>query len=161
MSAVRADRKSAIKSIVQSNDVRTQGELTMLLKEHGFEVTQATVSRDMADMRLEKDSSGVYVLPELSHLRTVVKAQVREARRAGNQVVIICGPGAAQGIAAAIDAAGPDGVLGSIAGDDTILVIAQDEEAGQRFQENVERLIGERKNAEKRRSKVDTRYVTI
>ena len=141
MSAVRADRKGAIKSIVQENAVRTQGEIMELLKEHGFEVTQATVSRDMAALRLEKDASGTYVLPEMSHLRTVVKAQVRETRRAGNQVIVICGPGAAQGIAAASDAARADGVLGSIAGDDTILVIAQDDEAGARFQEQVERLI--------------------
>ena len=142
MAGARTDRKAAIRTLVQSHVIRTQGELMSLLRERGFEVTQATVSRDMADLSLEKDHTGVYVLPELSHLRTMVRTQVREARRAGNQVVIISGPGAAQGIAAAIDAAQPAGVLGTIAGDDTILVIAQDDEAGSRFQLYVQQLIG-------------------
>ncbi len=141
MSAARADRKSAIREIVQSCKVRTQGEIAELLAQEGFEVTQATVSRDMADLRLEKDEAGIYTLPELIHLRRVVAAQVRETRRAGNQVIVLCGPGAAQGIAAAIDAAAPAGVLGSIAGDDTILVIAQDDAAGEAFQGQVEGLI--------------------
>lgn len=141
MSAVRADRKAVIRELVQANDIRTQAELTGLLKARGIEVTQATVSRDMADLKLAKDADGIYVLPELLHLRTLVAAQVRAARRAGNQVVIICGPGAAQGIAAAIDALQLPDVLGTIAGDDTVLVITQDAPAGERFQERVRCLI--------------------
>lgn len=133
---------AAIKDIVQSCAVRTQGELLEHLGQRGFEATQATISRDTVDLGLEKDELGFYVLPEHHKLRTLMRAQVREARRAENQVVIICGPGAAQGIAAAIDAAAPDGVLGSIAGDDTILVIAQDAESGSRFQAYVQQLIG-------------------
>lgn len=141
MSIARTDRKSVIARIVKGAQIRTQGELMQLLKEQGFEVTQATVSRDMADLGLVKDKAGIYVLPQLLHLRTVVAAQVDETRRAGNQVIVLCGPGAAQGIAAAIDAAAPQGVLGSIAGDDTILVIAQDSDAAERFQAHVDGLI--------------------
>lgn len=141
MSAVRQDRKAAISALIQVNEVRTQRELMDLLAKEGFEVTQATVSRDMTDLGLEKDANGVYVLPELQHLRTVIKAQVRETRRAGNQVIVLCRPGAAQGVAAAVDTAMPEGVLGTIAGDDTILVITSDERAGERFQERVERLL--------------------
>ena len=84
MSAVRHDRKAAIVALIQENDIRTQRELMDRLAREGFEVTQATVSRDMADLRLEKDGSGVYVMPELLHLRAVIKTQVRETRRAGN-----------------------------------------------------------------------------
>lgn len=141
MSAVRQDRKAVITALIQGNEVRTQRELMDLLSGEGFEVTQATVSRDMADLRLEKDANGIYVLPELLHLRTVLKAQVRETRRAGNQVIVLCRPGAAQGVAAAIDAAMPEGVLGTIAGDDTILVITSDDGAGERFQDRVEQLL--------------------
>ena len=101
MSAVRHDRKAAIVALIQENDIRTQRELMDRLAREGFEVTQATVSRDMADLRLEKDGSGVYVMPELLHLRAVIKTQVRETRRAGNQVIVICRPGSAEGVGAA------------------------------------------------------------
>ena len=141
MSAVRHDRKAAITALIQEHDIRTQRELMDRLAQEGFEVTQATVSRDMADLRLEKDSSGVYVMPELLHLSAVIKTQVRETRRAGNQVIVICRPGSAEGVGAAIDAAHAEGVLGSIAGDDTLLVITQDDEAGASFQTRVDRLL--------------------
>lgn len=142
MSAIRTDRKSVIRQLVQTKAVRTQGELMELLKERGFEVTQATVSRDMASLELQKDANGVYVTAELLHLRTVMRAQVRDVRRAGNQVVVISGPGAAQGIAAAIDAVQPQGVLGTLAGDDTVLVIAQDASRGEAFQRLCEQTAG-------------------
>ena len=142
MSAVRTDRKAAIRAVISENKVRTQSDVMRKLGELGFEVTQATVSRDMAALELEKDAEGYYVLPEVYRLRTVASTQVREVRRAGNQVVIISGPGAAQSIAAAIDAAQPAGVLGTIAGDDTILVIAQDDEAGAAFQAYLQQLAG-------------------
>ena len=59
----------------------------------------------------------------------------------GNQVIVICRPGSAEGVGAAIDAAHAEGVLGSIAGDDTLLVITQDDEAGASFQTRVDRLL--------------------
>lgn len=142
MSAIRTDRKSIIRQLVQTHAVRTQGELMELLKERGFDVTQATVSRDMASLELQKDANGVYVTAELLHLRTVMRAQVRDVRRAGNQVVVISGPGAAQGIAAAIDAVQPQGVLGTLAGDDTVLVITQDDQRGEAFQRLCEKTAG-------------------
>ena len=132
---------AAITALIQEHDIRTQRELMDRLAQEGFEVTQATVSRDMADLHLEKDASGVYVMPELLHLRAVIKTQVRETRRAGNQVIVICRPGSAEGVGAAIDAAHAEGVLGSIAGDDTLLVITQDDEAGASFQTRVDRLL--------------------
>ena len=142
MSAIRTDRKSVIRQLVQTHAVRTQGELMELLKERGFDVTQATVSRDMASLELQKDANGVYVTAELMHLRTVMRAQVRDVRRADNQVVVISGPGAAQGIAAAIDAVQPQGVLGTLAGDDTVLVITQDAQRGAAFQKLCEQTAG-------------------
>lgn len=141
MAAKREGRKAMVRELVRSNEVRTQYELVLLLKEHGYEVTQATVSRDMAELGLEK-SGQVYALPEDLRLHKIARAQVRETRRAGNQVVVLTEVGAAQGMAAALDAAQLPGVLGTIAGDDTILVIAADDEAGRRFQEMIDRLIG-------------------
>lgn len=140
MSASRSSRKEAIRELVRTHNIRTQGELVSLLKEQGFAVTQATVSRDIADLDLRK-GDGVYVLSEELALRTLGRKQVRDVRRAGNQVVVITGPGAAQATAAALDAANLEGVLGTIAGDDTILVIAADEDSAVRFQADLTQLI--------------------
>ena len=141
MAAVRSDRKAVIRDFVRSRDIRTQAELVALLKEQGFDVTQATVSRDMADLGLEK-AKGIYKLPEDLEVSSLVRATVREVRRAGNQVVILTTPGAAQSMAFAIDASAPSDILGTLAGDDTVLVIAKDDKAGENFQQTIEKLIG-------------------
>ena len=141
MSASREKRQQLIKALVRDNEVRTQNELADMLREHGHNVTQATISRDIADLRLQKSRLGVYVLAEELRLHSLAAAAIIETRRADNQVVVLTEPGSASSVAAAIDAAGMDGVLGSIAGDDTILIIAQDAEAGRRFQQMLDALI--------------------
>ena len=92
-------------------------------------------------MRLEKDASGIYVLPEDYRLRMTVTRSVHETRRAQNQVLLLCDPGSASSVAAALDASQTSGVLGSIAGDDTILVICADDAQGERFQNDVNQLL--------------------
>ena len=140
MSAARGQRQQAIRAIVRSGTIRTQNELVETLAEQGFEVTQATISRDITDMSLQKAANGTYILPEDLRLQSAGPAIV-ETRRAGNQVLVLTQPGSAPSIAAALDDAEIPGVLGSIAGDDTILVITQDDEAGRGFQSRFERLI--------------------
>lgn len=137
----RADRQDAIKKLVRADHVKTQSVLVDLLKEQGFAATQATISRDIAELGLEKDSNGAYVLPEDHRLRSVVRSAVRETRRAMNQVLLMCDPGAASSVAAALDASNAAGVLGSIAGDDTILVICAGEDEGKTFQEDMDKMI--------------------
>lgn len=107
----------------------------------GFDVTQATISRDITDLGLEKDVRGVYMLPEDYRLRSIAASAVRETRRAQNQVLLLCDPGTASSVAAALDASQTQGVLGSIAGDDTILVICADDAQGERFQIDVNQLL--------------------
>lgn len=141
MTSVRQRRQDAIRAVVREHRVRTQGELVSQLKEHGFDVTQATISRDIAELRLEKDASGIYVLPEDYRLRSLVLSVVTETRRAANQVLVLCDPGTAGSVAAALDASQVPGVLGCIAGDDTILVICADEEQGERFQRAIDALL--------------------
>lgn len=141
MSATRAGRQGAIREIVRGGAIRTQNELVEALREHGFEVTQATVSRDIADLDLRKDASGHYALAEDMRLEALAAAAIRETRRAGNQVIVLTDPGSASSVAAALDAAQVEGVLGCIAGDDTILVIARDERSGEKFQERVNSLL--------------------
>lgn len=144
MAMTRADRQQAVKRLVRNRPMRTQAELVEALRAEGFDVAQATVSRDIADLDLRKGRTGVYVLAEDERFRTMVAAAVRETRRAANQVIVITDPGSASSVAAAIDAAQPDGVLGSIAGDDTILVIGADEAAARAFQESVDEALAEK-----------------
>ncbi len=137
---VRGDRHKAIREIVRSCSVGTQNELADALSKRGFDVAQATVSRDIAEIDLRKED-GAYVLPEDLRLSQMVRTLVHDVARASNQVVVKTEPGAAMSVAAAIDAAGLDGVLGTIAGDDTIFVAAASEEDGK----NVEKEISARR----------------
>lgn len=141
MAGVRKERQDAIRDLVRHNRIRTQSELVAQLRDRGFDVTQATISRDITDLGLEKDARGVYMLPEDYRLRSIAASAVRETRRAQNQVLLLCDPGTASSVAAALDASQTQGVLGSIAGDDTILVICADEAQGERFQIDVNQLL--------------------
>ena len=105
MAKKRSNRQEAIREIVRNKDVRTQRMLVDELKAYGFDCTQATISRDIADMGLRKLPEGVYVLAEDLHLQRMVSELVVEVVRTGNQVLVKAQPGTASGIAAAIDAA--------------------------------------------------------
>lgn len=106
----------------------------------GFDCTQATVSRDIADMGLRKLPEGIYVLAEDLHLQRMVSELVTGVLRTDNLVMIKAQPGTASGIAAAVDAAELPDVLGSLAGNDTILVIAQTAEDGERLEALINKL---------------------
>lgn len=141
MAGARKERQDAIRDLVRHNHIRTQSDLVAQLRDRGFDVTQATISRDITDLGLEKDVRGVYMLPEDYRLRSIAASAVRETRRAQNQVLLLCDPGTASSVAAALDASQTQGVLGSIAGDDTILVICADDAQGERFQIDVNHLL--------------------
>lgn len=145
MAKKRNGRQDAIREIVRNKDVRTQRMLVEELKASGFDCTQATVSRDIADMGLRKLPEGVYVLAEDLHLQRMVSELVIDVMRANNLVLVKAQPGTASGIAAAIDAAELSDVLGSLAGNDTILVIAKSDEQGERFERMITKLRSLRK----------------
>ncbi len=136
----RNDRQSVIRDIVRNEGVRTQRTLVERLREQGFGCTQATVSRDIGEMGLQKLPEGTYVLAEDLHLQRMVHDLVDEVRRAGNLVVIKSASGTAQGVAAALDSADLPDILGSVAGDDTIIVVAASEEDGEAFEGMINRL---------------------
>lgn len=140
MAKHRNDRQEAIREIVRDKDVRTQRMLVEELKGYGFECTQATVSRDIADMGLQKLPEGVYVLAEDLHLQRLVSEMVTDVRRSDNLVVVKAQTGTASSIAAAIDAADLPEVLGSVAGGDTILVVTQTGEGGERLEALINKL---------------------
>ncbi|MFQ7261337.1 MAG: arginine repressor [Collinsella intestinalis] len=134
MAKKRNGRQDAIREIVRTADVRTQRMLVDELKACGFDCTQATVSRDIADMGLHKLPEGMYVLAEDLHLQRMVSELVIGVQRTENLVIIKAQPGTALGIAAAIDAAELSDVLGSLAGNDTILVITRTASDGEQFE---------------------------
>lgn len=140
MAKKRNGRQDAIRDIVRNKDVRTQRVLVDELRAMGFDCTQATVSRDIADMGLRKLPEGIYVLAEDLHLQRMVSELVTGVLRTDNLVMIKAQPGTASGIAAAVDAAELPDVLGSLAGNDTILVIAQTAEDGKRLEALINKL---------------------
>ena len=145
MAKKRNGRQDAIRDIVRNKDVRTQRVLVDELRAMGFDCTQATVSRDIADMGPRKLPEGIYVLAEDLHLQRMVSELVTSVLRTDNLVMIKAQPGTASGIAAAVDAAELPDVLGSLAGNDTILVIAQTAEDGERLEALINKLSNSRK----------------
>jgi len=132
----RRDRQNAILRLVRERALSTQAEVAAALKDSGFEVVQTTVSRDIADLGLVKvrAPSGrlVYAPPGTSdsdRLRALGAAMRRYAvslEAAGTLVVVRTPSGYANALAQAIDEAGHPGIAGTLAGDNSILVIARD-----------------------------------
>ena len=145
MAKKRNGRQDAIRDIVRNKDVRTQRVLVDELRAMGFDCTQATVSRDIADMGLRKLPEGIYVLAEDLHLQRMVSELVTGVLRTDILVMIKAQPATAPGIAPAVDAAELPDVLGSLAGNDTILVIAQTAEDGERLEALINKLSNSRK----------------
>jgi transcriptional regulator of arginine metabolism len=140
----RRARQEVIRQIVRRERIRTQRELVGRLQELGYVCTQATVSRDVTDMGLRKLPEGVYVLAEDLHLQRVISELVTSVVRSERLVLVKTSPGAGQAVAAALDGAALDEVLGSIAGDDTILVITGSDEGAESLVASVEKYRGAR-----------------
>lgn len=149
---MRNKRHYAILSLIQSKNIETQQELTKALSEYGFDVTQATVSRDIKELRLVKrlNDNGRYVYTHNSlnaqsdvseKMSVIFSKSVTNIDYALNIIVIKTLSGMAQGAAAALDALHFPEFLGSIAGDDTIIVIARNEEAALKFCEKLKKMI--------------------
>lgn len=127
----RNSRQDAIRDIVRAKSIHTQRSLVEELQSIGYNCTQATVSRDIADMGLRKLSEGIYVLAEDLHLQRMVSEFVTSCEAANNLVVVKSQPGTAPGVAAAVDAATLPDVKGSVAGNDTVLVVCGSDEGAE------------------------------
>ena len=131
-----ATRRRAVRSIVDSSDTETQEDIRAELTARGFDVTQATISRDLDSVgavRVKVNGHSVYRLSvgddddsSLAALRSVVDEFVQSVAISGNLIVLRVPPGVAHLVAGRIDGASVDGVLGTVAGDDTIMVIADE-----------------------------------
>jgi transcriptional regulator of arginine metabolism len=138
----RTDRQDEIRRIVRRERIRTQRELVDRLKSQGFVCTQATVSRDITEMGLRKLPEGAYVLAEDLHLQRMISELVTGVVQADAMVIVKASTGTGPGVAAALDAAGLEEVLGSIAGDDTILIITRSAHDATAVIGNIERYRG-------------------
>ena len=138
----RKSRQEAIRRIVRAERVRTQKDLVDHLRASGFVCTQATVSRDVTEMGLKKLPEGIYVLAEDLHLQRMISELVTDVVSTGNLVLVKASPGTAPGVAAALDRAEVADVLGSIAGDDTVLIITADDGAAHAIVENLNKFRG-------------------
>ncbi|MBE6470646.1 MAG: ArgR family transcriptional regulator [Coriobacteriaceae bacterium] len=125
--AKREDRKSAIRSLVRAENIRTQKELVERLQQHGFDCTQATVSRDIAEMGFVKSELGFYALPEDIALKRLMGEHAIAAEVAGNLVVVKTRSGSASLIGEVLDNADIAGLVGTIAGDNTIMLAVKTE----------------------------------
>lgn len=127
--STKKERLDAICDIIQTKSIRNQEELLKELEDSGFSVTQATLSRDIKQLKVAKvhDGNGDYVyrLPE-ERISKPVQPEGKKRQNiefSGNLAVIRTRPGYAMGIASDIDSHAPNEILATIAGDDTILVI--------------------------------------
>lgn len=146
-------RQRAIRDLVAQRPIRTQQELATALRERGFRTTQATISRDVAELGLVKslrEGTQAYALPprlveaEASgeeRLRKLLADLPIEIREAGSVLVVRTLPGSAHAIAAALDRARWPDVAGSIAGDDTVFVAVADRAGMQRIKARLARLV--------------------
>ena len=132
----KQERHQLIRNLVETRNIETQEDLANALRESGIRVTQATVSRDIKELMLVKvsDMRGGYryafpkernYLMSSEQLERLVRNSVISVRAGGNLVVLHTLPGTAQGVAYAIDSMKWVGVMGTVAGDDTIFVAVE------------------------------------
>ncbi len=145
-----AARRRAIRRIIENQAVGSQTELVDQLGRSGFDVTQATVSRDLKDLGAVKVPEGAgarYVFPDTAAggvpdeaLAHALAKYAEAITSTGNLVVVKTPPGAAQMVAAAIDGCSIDGIIGTVAGDDTLLIVTHERVGSQQVRLELERI---------------------
>ena len=144
----KAARQKMILELLHKGPIESQEELQGVLAKRGFDVGQATLSRDIRELGLVKTYDGYVagngagaaepVLPSVSRL---VREFVLEVRLAQNLLVLKTSVGSAQPVAAAMDAEDWPEVVGTLGGDDTILVISQDNKTAQQLARRIEGML--------------------
>ncbi len=142
-------RQRAILQSLKQGAFASQDDLQRALRKRGFKVGQATLSRDIRDLNLSKTSHGYALsngengagvaLPPVSRL---VREFVLDIRSAQNLLVVKTIVGSAQPVAAALDEADWPEIVGTIAGDDTILIVCPDKEGGRKLAGRIEEMLG-------------------
>ena len=149
---MKARRQAEILSIIQEYDIETQDQLLEKLRERGMKSTQATISRDIKELHLIKELTGFgtnrYAVSErkvsinlASRLRTIFKEGVTSFDVAQHIVVLKTMPGLASAAGAAIDGMEIDDLVGSLAGDDTAILIMRTNEAAVEFCDEIHKML--------------------
>ena len=154
MKLSKNQRQHRITLLIEAHPVTSQAQLVDLLAAAGVEATQATVSRDLEEIGAVKVRAGggesVYAVPELpknrvtpgDHLRRVLGEWVVEVAASANLVVVRTPPGSAHVVASALDRAGLPDIIGTVAGDDTIVVVADERIGGAKLARRLSGLAG-------------------
>lgn len=150
----KVQRQQTIARLIEQHQVSNQPQLVDLLAAEGITATQATVSRDLDDLGAVKvrvdGGESIYAIPELpkdqrapeDHLRRTLGDWVVEVNSSANLVVLRTPPGTANVVGAALDRSGWSDIVGSVAGDDTVLVVAAETTTGATLAERLRTLAG-------------------
>jgi transcriptional regulator of arginine metabolism len=150
----KTQRQHRIAKLLEAQQVTSQGQLVELLAQDGVVATQATVSRDLDELGAVKvripGGETVYAIPEdpkervapEDHLRRVLGDWVVEVKHSANVVVLRTPPGSAHVVGSALDRAGLDDIIGTVAGDDTLLVVAAERVGGAKVAKRLAALAG-------------------
>ena len=150
----KTQRQYRISRLLEKHPVTSQGQLVDLLADDGVVATQATISRDLEELGAVKvrvpGGDLLYAIPELptdqiapdNHLGRLLGDWVVEVAHSLNLVVLRTPPGSAHVVGSALDRAGMKGIIGTVAGDDTVLVVASEETGGAKVAKRLAALAG-------------------
>ena len=149
---MRISRQNKILELIETYEIETQDKLASLLREFGYEVTQATISRDIKELHLVKEQTGRgsyhYVVSvhkatfnNSGKLRTIFRESVVSFDCAQNIVVLKTMPGLASAACAALDSMYISVLVGSLAGDDTVFLVMRDNDSALAFCDDIRKLI--------------------
>ncbi|MDD6260413.1 MAG: arginine repressor [Clostridiales bacterium] len=148
---MKSGRQEKIISLVERCEIETQEELIGLLEREGYRVTQATVSRDIKELKLSKIPTGrgtyKYTLPKHDDgsgslkFNSALIESIKKVDYSGNIIVLSTYPGLANAVAAGLDAIETNEILGSVAGDDTIFIVTRGLESSKSLSERIKILL--------------------
>jgi len=150
----KSQRQHLLAKILEKQAVSSQAKLVELLKGEGVDVTQATLSRDLEELGAVKVrvpvGDSVYAVPDnptervlpVDHLRRVLGEWLVEVSVSNNIVVLRTPPGSAHVVASAVDRAGLPEIIGTVAGDDTVILVAASDTTGEEVSERLKDLAG-------------------
>jgi len=127
---MKSSRHAAILKLIQEHNIANQGELTLALAEAGYNAAQSTISRDIRELRisLERHPNGLkYTAPYQRNLDTLLRDSMVSVATAGHMLVVRTRSGMAMAVALALDEMEFNEILGSVAGDDTVICVVKTE----------------------------------
>ena len=149
---MKNDRQNQLLQIIAEENIETQEQLLERLEARGIKSTQATISRDIKQLHLVKEPAGQgrYRYAVSAHrtklnfadrLRTIFRESLLSADYANNIAVVKTMPGLAQGAASALDSMHINDMVGSLAGDDTVIIVMHDEDSARDFCEEIKEML--------------------